>query len=327
MALKTVALLHPGEMGAAVGACLGGRGLRVVWASAGRSAATRSRANAAGMEDLGTLERALGVADIVLSVCPPHGALALAREVAGHGFRGVYIDANAISPATVRDIGRLVEAAEATFVDGGIIGPPPVPGVSSRIYLSGGPAKDIAAVFAGSNLEAIPLDGATGAASALKACYAAWTKGTTALLAAIRALATHEGIEAALLEEWKRSQPELPKRSEVVSGQARKAWRWIGEMEEIAASFEAAGLPGGFHLAAADLYRRLEGFKDGSTAPALAEVTAAFRRGAPRRKAPSGVRRRSSVREQEESAPARFKFGTAAIKRDAAKRLRSLKRS
>ncbi len=325
--MKTVALLHPGEMGAAIGACLGGRGLRVVWASAGRSAATRSRAKAAGLEDLGPLERALGAANIVLSVCPPHGALALAREVAGHGFSGIYIDANAISPATVRNIGRLVEASKATFVDGGIIGPPPIPGASSRIYLSGERARDIAALFAGSSLEAIPLEGPAGAASALKACYAAWTKGATALLAAIRALAEHEGVEAALLGEWKLSQPELQKRSEAVTAQARKAWRWIGEMEEIAASFEAAGLPGGFHLAAADLYRRLEGFRGGTAPPALAEVTAAFRRAAPRRKAASGVRRRSSAREQEETAPVRFKFGTAAIKRDAAKRLRSGKRS
>jgi hypothetical protein len=98
-------------------------------------------------------------------------------------------------------------------------------------------------------------------------------------------------------------------------------------MEEIAASFEAAGLPGGFHLAAADLYRRLEGFKDGTAAPALAEVTAAFARGAPRRKAASGAPRRSSAPRAQEDAPERFKFGTAAIKRDAAKRLRSLKRS
>src|SRR6266511_3626715 len=134
--MKTVALLHPGEMGAAIGACLGGRGLRVVWASAGRSAATRSRAKAAGLEDLGPLERALGAANIVLSVCPPHGALALAREVAGHGFSGIYIDANAISPATVRNIGRLVEASKATFVDGGIIGPPPIPGARSEEHTS-----------------------------------------------------------------------------------------------------------------------------------------------------------------------------------------------
>src|SRR6267143_777498 len=319
--MKTVALLHPGEMGAAIGACLGGRGLRVVWASAGRSAATRTRANSAGLEDLGALQRALGVADIVLSVCPPHGALELAREVAGHGFKGVYVDANAVSPATVRNIGRVLETTEATFVDGGVIGPPPVPGASSRIYLSGGSARDVAAVFAGSNLEAIPLDSAAGAASAVKACYAAWTKGATALLAAIRALATHEGVEAALLEEWKRSQPELPKRSEVVTVQARKAWRWIGEMEEIAASFEAAGLPGGFHLSAAELYRRLEAFKDGAGPPALAQVSAAIRR----KLSPVG-RRKSIAQREKEEAPARFKFGTAAVKRDAAKRLRSLKR-
>ena len=278
MTKKTIALLHPGEMGAAIGACLAKRGLRVVWASAGRGAATRSRAKAAGLEDLGSLERALAAAEIVLSVCPPHGALALAREVAGSRFGGIYVDANAISPETARNVGRVVEKSGASFVDGGIIGPPPVEDGRSRMYLSGGPAKDVAAVFAGSNMEAIPLEGPAGAASALKACYAGWTKGATALLAAIRALAEVEGVEAALLAEWKRSQPELQKRSEVVTVQARKAWRWIGEMEEIAASFEAAGLPGGFHLAAADLYRRLEGFKDGAAPPTLAEVIEALRK-------------------------------------------------
>jgi len=290
---KTIALLHPGEMGAAIGACLAKRGLRVVWASAGRGAATRSRAKAAGLEDLGSLERALAAAEIVLSVCPPHGALALAREVAGSRFGGIYVDANAISPETARNVGRVVEKSGASFVDGGIIGPPPVEGGRSRMYLSGGPAKDVAAVFAGSNMEAIPLEGPAGAASALKACYAGWTKGATALLAAIRALAEVEGVEAALLAEWKRSQPELQKRSEVVTVQARKAWRWIGEMEEIAASFEAAGLPGGFHLAAADLYRRLEGFKDGAAPPTLAEVIEALRKpesSASKRKAESKTR-------------------------------------
>ena len=293
MTKKTIALLHPGEMGAAIGACLAKRGLRVVWASAGRGAATRSRAKTAGLEDLASLERALAAAEIVVSVCPPHGALALAREVAGLGFGGIYVDANAISPETARNVGRVVEKSGASFVDGGIIGPPPVEGGRSRMYLSGGPAKDVAAVFAGSNMEAIPLEGPAGAASALKACYAGWTKGATALLAAIRALAKVEGVEAALLAEWKRSQPELQKRSEVVTVQARKAWRWIGEMEEIAASFEAAGLPGGFHLAAADLYRRLEGFKDGAAPPTLAEVIEALRKpesSASKRKAESKTR-------------------------------------
>lgn len=273
----TVALLHPGEMGAAVGACLVAGGLRVAWASAGRSPATRRRAEAAGLEDLGSLEGALAAAQVVLSVCPPHGALELAREVARAGFRGTYVDANAIAPATAREVARSVEAAGAAFVDGGIIGPPPGPGKSTRLYLSGGRAAEVAAMFAGNRMPATVLDGAAGAASALKACYAAWTKGATALLAIIRTLARQEGVEETLLAEWKLSQPELPRRSEAIVANARKAWRWVGEMEEIAASFEAAGLPGGFHLAAAEVYRRLEDFKDVAAPPSLAAIAQALR--------------------------------------------------
>ena len=316
MTIKTVALLHPGEMGSAIGACLVRRGFRVVWASSGRSAATRSRANAAGLQDVGSLARALSVADLVLSVCPPHGALALARDVAHHAFGGVFVDANAIAPETARNVGRTVEKAGASFVDGGIIGPPPVESGRSRLYLSGGPAQDVAALFAGTNMEAIALDAPAGAASALKACYAGWTKGATALLAAIRALAEHEGVETPLLAEWKLSQPGLDKRSEAVTIQARKAWRWIGEMEEISAGFEAAGLPGGFHLAAAELYRKLEGFKAGDAPPALSEVTAAIRRGAKRKSASAGTRRRSA----REVPPAKFKFGKSTVRRVEAKR-------
>lgn len=276
--MRTIALLHPGEMGAAVGACLVGRGHRVLWASSGRSAATGSRAKAAGLEDAGTLERALEPAHIVLSVCPPHAATATAREVAGRKFRGIFVDCNAIAPDTAREAARIAEAAGAKFVDGGIVGPPPTRNGSSRIYLCGGSSGDIATLFAGTNMEAVPLDAPVGAASALKACYAAWTKGATALLAAIRTLARHEGVDDALLDEWKRSQPELPKRSEAVTAAARKAWRWIGEMEEIAASFRAAGLPDGFHLAAAQIYRELERFKDPGAPPSLDEVTATLRR-------------------------------------------------
>ena len=321
MPIRTVAVLHPGEMGSAIGACLVQRGLRVVWASSGRSAATRSRANAAGLEDLGSLERAMDAADLVISVCPPHGALALAREVADQGFEGIFVDANAIAPETARSVGRAVGKAGASFVDGGIIGPPPVEAGRSRLYLSGGPEQEVAALFSGSNLDAIALGAPAGAASALKACYAAWTKGATALLAAVRALAQSEGVEAALLAEWALSQPGVDKRSEVITVQARKAWRWIGEMEEIAASFEAAGLPGGFHFAAAELYRRLEAFKARNAPPALAEVTAAIRRSPRRKSAKAGAGSRGAPSRQQPSV-AKFKFGTAALKREAAKRLR-----
>jgi 3-hydroxyisobutyrate dehydrogenase-like beta-hydroxyacid dehydrogenase len=320
MSVKTVAILHPGEMGSAIGACLARRGLRVVWASSGRSAGTRSRAMGVGLEDLGSMERALNVADLAFSVCPPHGALMLAREVAAARFEGIFVDANAISPDTARSVGRAVEKAGASFVDGGIIGPPPVEAGRSRLYLSGVREAEVAALFAGSNLEAIAMRAPAGAASALKACYAAWTKGATALLAAVRALAESEGVEPALLAEWRLSQPGIDKRSEVVTVQARKAWRWVGEMEEIAASFEAVGLPGGFHTAAAELYKRLEGFKGGEAPPSLAQVTAMIRRSPRRKSAKAAVRRGAEP-------PAKFKFGTAALKRDAGKRLGGLKRS
>ena len=278
MSNKTVALLHPGEMGAAIGAGLVARGHRVVWVSAGRGAATRKRALSAGLEDVATLARAVQAADIVFSVCPPHAATELARAVAACGFGGVYVDANAVSVETTRALGQAVETAGASYVDAGIVGPPPVAGASVRLYLCGSRAGEIAPLFEGCIMQAIVLDAPVGAASALKICYAAWNKGATALLAGIRALAEHEGVDAALLSEWKISLPDIPKRSEAVTVSARKAWRWIAEMEEIAASFEAAGLPAGFHLAAADIYRRLEEFKDAVKPPPMEGVKAALLR-------------------------------------------------
>ena len=114
---------------------------------------------------------------------------------------------------------------------------------------------------------------AAGAASALKMAYAAYSKGSSALLIAIRALAVREGVDEALLGEWERSQPGLSARSEqAVRNNARKAWRYVEEMEEIAASFEDAGLPGGFHQAAAEIYRGMERYKDTAAPPSVAEV-------------------------------------------------------
>ena len=269
--MTTIAILHPGEMGAAIAASLTARDLRTVWASAGRSA--DSRARAAHIADLGSLAATVGAADVIISVCPPHGALALAQQVAGLGFAGVYIDANAIAPATTRQAEAAILANRgARFVDGGIIGPPPLKPGTTRLYLSGAAAADAAALLDGQALAAIALDGPVGAASALKVCYAGWNKGSIALLGAIRAFAQHEHVDTALLAEWDLSSPGLSKRSEAITGAARKAWRWIAEMEEIAASLEAAGLPGGFHRAAADLYRSLEGCKDLREVPTIEAI-------------------------------------------------------
>jgi len=273
--MTTVGLLHPGDMGSMVGACAVASGARVVWASDGRSADTRARAVAAGLEDVGRVDAVVAGSDVILSVCPPHAALDLAREVAARRFSGLFVDANAVAPATAREIGAAVEAGGATFVDGGLIGPPPRAAGSTRLYLSGREAKRAVALFESSALEAIAVNDSPGAASALKIAYAAYTKGSSALLMAIRALAAREGVDDALLGEWRRSQPELPKRSEAAArDNARKAWRFVGEMEEIAATFEAAGLPGGFHEAAAAIYERLAGYKDAATPPAMADLVA-----------------------------------------------------
>jgi 3-hydroxyisobutyrate dehydrogenase-like beta-hydroxyacid dehydrogenase len=260
-------------MGAAIGDLLVGRGHRVVWAAEDRGDATRARARA--FSELNTVADVAGASDLILSVCPPHAARAVADAVATAGFGGVFVDANAVSPDTARDVGRVVTAAGASFVDGGIVGGPPTPGASTRLYLAGKGAQPVADLFDDTPLRAIVLEGEPGAASALKVCYAAYTKGTTALLLAIRSLAHVEGVEDALLAEWAISQPDLVTRSDAgPRGSARKAWRFAGEMDEIADAFAAAGLPDGFHRGAADLYRRLDRFKDAPAPPSLADLVA-----------------------------------------------------
>jgi 3-hydroxyisobutyrate dehydrogenase-like beta-hydroxyacid dehydrogenase len=191
---------------------------------------------------------------VIVSVCPPHAALDVARLAAG--FRGLYLDANAVSPQTARGVAAIAEAGGAGYVDGGIIGPPPVTAGGTRLYLSGSRAAEVQALFGGTAVDARVVP-PPGTASAVKMAYASWTKGSAALLLATRALARAEGVEPALLEEWGLSQPGLEKRWQAADGAAAaKGWRWIGEMEEIAAAMAAAGLPEGFHQAAAEVYRR-----------------------------------------------------------------------
>ena len=251
-------VLHPGAMGATVAAACSGT---VLWASEGRSEATRERAAAAGLIDEGNVASMVGAADIVISVCPPHGAVELAASVADAGFGGCYVDANAVSPVTARKIASHFE----NFVDGGLIGPPAIRPGTTRLYLSGPDAQQVAARFEGSRLEPRVLGGGgPGTASALKMAYASWTKGTSALLAAVAALAAAEGVADDLLAEWDMSLPGISGRLAGTAAEvAPKAWRWTGEMDEIAVTFAEAGLPDGFHRAAGEVYQRLRTFKDG----------------------------------------------------------------
>jgi 3-hydroxyisobutyrate dehydrogenase-like beta-hydroxyacid dehydrogenase len=249
--VTAVGLLHPGEMGAAVGAVLRERGVTVLWASTGRSPATAARAERAELQDTGEVAELCRRSEILLSVCPPHAAVEVARGAAG--FTGLYVDANAISPGSARTIASL----QTRFVDGGVVGPPPERAGTTRLYLAGGEAERIAELFAGTKLDARVISGEPGSASALKAAYAGWTKGSGALLLTVRELARAEGVEDELLEEWRLSLPKLEERSASAARSAsRKGWRWVGEMEEIARSMAAHDLPTGFHEAAAEVFRR-----------------------------------------------------------------------
>jgi 3-hydroxyisobutyrate dehydrogenase-like beta-hydroxyacid dehydrogenase len=237
----TIAVLHPGEMGAALAGALVAAGQTVLWTSAGRSSETVERARRAGLTEGDPL-----TADVILSVCPPHAALDLARSVAG--FTGVYVEANAVSPATSRAVRELVPGA--TFVDGGIIGRPPTEAGTTRLYLSGAAAGEVSALFAGTIVDArIVAD-----ASALKMAYAAWTKGSAALLLAARATAEAYGVGADLDAEWEHLGL-LDRLAAAERSAETKGWRWTAEMEEIADTFAAGGQPEGFHRAAASVYR------------------------------------------------------------------------
>ena len=268
-----IGLLHPGQMGVTVGTALRQNQHNVLWLGQQRSAATTARARQAGFTSVGSLLALLQRSDAIISVCPPAAAEQVAGQVAATGFAGLYVDANAVAPQTATRIGAIF--AER-FVDAGIIGPPAVQPGTTRLYLSGAEASTVAAWFAQGPLQAVAMDAPGAAASALKMSYAGYTKGLSALLLATQALAEHYNVADWLAAEWQQSQPGTADRLERAAlGSAPKAWRFAAEMEEIAASYDGAKLPIGFHLAAAQLYERLAPLKDQtnlSTAQVVAKL-------------------------------------------------------
>ena len=271
-------ILHPGNMGISVAASAQNSGCEVHWASEGRSAQTRERAEKFGLHDATSLGNLCQICSVLVSVCPPHAAEDVADEVVSHGFTGLYLDANAISPQRAVRIGERMMAAGVTFVDGGIVGGPAWEPGDTCLYLSGKGAETIVDCFSAGPLETAVIGEAIGKASALKMCYAAWTKGSTALLCAILATAEACGVWKELEQQWERDWAGFA--GQTVSRARRvtaKAWRFAGEMEEISSTFDHAGLPGGFHAAAATVYGRMAHLKDAPATPSLEEVLAALR--------------------------------------------------
>jgi 3-hydroxyisobutyrate dehydrogenase-like beta-hydroxyacid dehydrogenase len=279
MPSETIGILHPGTMGISVAASALRSGHQVCYASEERSDTTRARAAEQNLHDLGTLAELCKTCSIIISVCPPHAAEDVAQQVADHAFSGLYLDANAISPQKAIHIGEMLSSTGISFVDGGIIGGPAWTPGETWLYLSGKDAETrrITDCFSAGPLEVSVIGEEIGKASAIKMCYAAYTKGTTALLSAILALAEANGVRSELSTQWERDESGFSQQAERRARRVTaKAWRFAGEMDEIAATFESAGLPGGFHTAAGEVYRRLVKFKDRKDVPALSEVIRAL---------------------------------------------------
>lgn len=260
---RTIGVLHPGQMGVTFAAALVSSGHRVYWASEGRSTDTQNRAKMANLHDAKNLQALCSNCRFVFSICPPDQATAVAQQAVDHGFNGTYIDCNAVSPSSAKRVATILTQAGGTCIDGGIIGPPAIHSDTTRLYLSGDSAVDVASLFERNVIEAKVIGTDIGAASALKMAYAGWTKGSMALLMTQFALARQQGVESALLEEWLLSQAGLAEKlDKACTSSAPKAWRFNGEMKEIADTLDQAGLPRGWFDAAADTYERLSGFKN-----------------------------------------------------------------
>ncbi|MEV5242951.1 DUF1932 domain-containing protein [Streptomyces cinnamoneus] len=259
----TVGILHPGSMGAAVAACAATNAASVVWCEAGRSPASTARAAQFGLTAVATLSELADRSDIVISLCPPAAAEDVARDVAALGFSGVYVEANAISPERAQRIAALLEP-DASVVDGGVVGSPPVGGKTPTLYLSGAVAatERIEALFAGTAVRTAVLGTEVGKASALKLAYASFQKTSRVLVALAIGMAREHGVDQELIEVASRRTDSYLSEPQYVAKTAARAWRWGPELEEAADALVAAGLPPEMLRAAASTLARWHDVKN-----------------------------------------------------------------
>ncbi|MGM9383329.1 DUF1932 domain-containing protein [Streptomyces antibioticus] len=264
--MTVVGILHPGSMGAAVAAQARQSCAQVLWCPAGRSLATRKRAERYGLTaatDLGELtERA----SVILSICPPAYAEDVAAEVSAHPFSGIYADCNAISPASMARVSTIVGRTGATVIDGSVIGSPPSATKSARLYLSGPAAalSPVTSLFAGTAVQARPLSGGIGRASALKLSYSSYQKASRVLAAVSYALASDYGVEEELLDIAQGRSTSYLAETAYIPKVAARSWRWGPEMGEVADALREVGLPADLAVASAAIMQRWDDHRDSS---------------------------------------------------------------
>ncbi len=259
MAVKTIGALGLGDMGGAVATALKKSGFDLITTLEGRSQATRDTAASRGIEDVGSLDDVVRRSDLVISILVPAQATAVAASVAAAmvstGSTPAFADCNAVSPQTTASMAPAIESAGGVFIDAGIIGGPPSDSYAPRFYASG-PDTSALGELHGMGIDVVDVGDGVGRASAIKMCYASQTKGITALQTAMLVAAERLGVYDELTAELSGSQGAMLKRSE---GSLKRlpsvAGRWIGEMEEIAATFEEVGVTGHFHQGAAEIFR------------------------------------------------------------------------
>ena len=259
MVLKTVGLLSPGDMGEGVGASIKGQGIDVITVLAGRSDETRMRAQRGGFRDVPDLEALVSEADLVISIMPPERAEAIAADVTAAmkatGRTPPFADMNAIAPTTAQRIAAGIVDAGADYIDGGIIGWPPLKSEAlTKLYVSG-PQAGLMDVLDGNGKKVIQLGDEIGRASAVKMIYASVTKGTDSLLTAAYTAAEALGIREVLEREWQGDV--LDRMARRVPALPADAGRWIGEMEQIAETYASIGVTANYHKGAAEMYRLL----------------------------------------------------------------------
>ena len=261
MSVRTIGVVSPGAMGSAVGAALARGGARVVATLDGRSERTRRLAEHAGIELLPDLESVVREADVVLSVAPPEAARTIAVDVAraarAAAAQPLVADLNAVAPSTARAIADELSHEGLDLVDGSISGPPPSKPGTTRVYLSGARAREIADLPL-EGVERIVVGDEVGTASAVKMSTASIYKGTSALLAHALLAAQANGVLEHVVDDLRAGSPELVANVERrLASSASKSGRYVGEMREIAATQAAVGLTPALFSAMAEVFGML----------------------------------------------------------------------
>lgn len=270
--VSTVGVVGAGSMGSALGAGWAEGGHTVVVCLDGRSRRTRSLASAAGLHGLATLDDVVSASDLVVSVVPPAAATAVASALAQAarrtGTRPLVADLNAVSPQSVREVAALLADAGCDLVDASISGSPPrAGGDPTRVYLSGTRADDVLAL-ANPRVDAVVLGDEVGTASALKMCTASLYKGTRALVMHALVVAEAHGVTDEFLADTARVWPDdVPGWPRDVAVASSKAWRFVDEMHEIAATQADVGLPAGLFEGMAAAYLQASASALGQTQP------------------------------------------------------------